>query len=124
LVAVIAPVACEPLVAIDPLQAPEAVQAVALVEDHVNVVLLPLGTLLGLELIVTVGAPTVGEAALTLTVVDWVALPPTPVHVNTYCAVALSGPVVFEPVVAIDPFQAPDPVHAVVFVEFQASVAD
>jgi hypothetical protein len=122
LVAVIAPVACEPLVAIDPLQAPEAVQAVALVADQVNVELPPLGTTLGFELIVTVGG--VALDAPTLMVAAWEALPPTPVHVNIYFAVALSGPVDFEPLVAIDPFQAPEAVQAVVFVDFQTSVAD
>jgi hypothetical protein len=124
LVAVIAPVAFEPLVATEPVQPPDAVQAVALVADQLTVELSPLATLVGLELIVTVGALTVGGAALTVMVADWVALPPAPVHVNTYCAVALSGPVVFEPVVASHPLQAPDAVHAVVFVEFQTSVAD
>jgi hypothetical protein len=39
-------------------------------------------------------------------------------------AVVLSGPVVSEPLVASDPLQAPEAVQAVVFVEFQASVAD
>jgi hypothetical protein len=117
-------VLCVPLIGLVPVHAPEALHAVALVEDQVNVELPPLATLVGLELIATVGALEVGGAPLTVTVADWVALPPAPVHVNTYCAVALSGPVVFEPVVVSDPLQAPDAVHAVVFVEFQASVAD
>jgi hypothetical protein len=53
------------------------VQAVALVEDQVNVELPPLATLVGLERIVTVG-----RAALTVTLADWVALPPVPVQVS------------------------------------------
>jgi hypothetical protein len=68
----------EPLVATDPLQAPEAVQAVALVEDQVNVELPPLDTLLGVALIVTVGALALTGA--TVMEADWVALPPAPVQ--------------------------------------------
>ena len=68
-----------PLVATDPLQAPEAVQAVALVEDQVNVDMPPLDTLLGFELIVMVGAAPLTGA--TVMEADWVALPPAPVQV-------------------------------------------
>jgi len=53
-----------------------------------------------------------------------VALPPTPVQVSTYLAVESSGPVFFDPLVAIDPAHAPEAVHPVLLVEFQASVAD
>jgi hypothetical protein len=62
-VAVSAPVFCEPLVASEPLQPPEAVQDVAFVEDHVKVDAPPLATELGEALSATVGA-----AAVTLTV--------------------------------------------------------
>jgi hypothetical protein len=54
-----------------------------LVADQVNVALPPLATLLGFELIVTVGGVALTGVALTVTVADWVALPPVPVHVNT-----------------------------------------
>ena len=67
----------EPLVATDPDQPPEAVQAVALVELQLSVEALPLATLLGLALSVTVGA-----AALTVTVADWEAVPPEPVQLR------------------------------------------
>ena len=67
----------EPLVATDPDQPPEAVQAVALLELQLSVEALPLATLLGLALSVTVGA-----AALTVTVADWEAVPPEPVHAS------------------------------------------
>jgi hypothetical protein len=78
LVAVVsAAVACEPLVASLPLQPPEATQDVALVEDQVNVDALPLFTVLGLALNVTVGAGWV-----TVTVADCAALPPAPVQVT------------------------------------------
>jgi hypothetical protein len=56
-----------------PDQAPEAVQAVALVADQVNVALLPLVTALGPTLRLTVG---VGD--LIETVADWTAVPPGP----------------------------------------------
>jgi hypothetical protein len=75
--AVSAPVVCEPLAALVPDQAPEAVQEVALLADQVRAELLPLTTLLGLAVKVTVGAGEVTE-----TVVDCDALPPLPVHVS------------------------------------------
>ena len=55
-VAVSAAVVVEPLVASVPLQPPEAVQLVALLEDQLRVELPPLATVLGLALILTVGA--------------------------------------------------------------------
>ena len=61
-----------------PDQPPEAVQAVALLEAHVRVELLPLAIVLGLALMLTV---TVG-LALTDTVADWAALPPAPLQVR------------------------------------------
>ena len=67
----------EPLEASLPLQPPDATQAVALVEDQDNVEALPLVTVLGLALSVTVGAGEVTE-----TVADWEALPPVPVQVR------------------------------------------
>jgi hypothetical protein len=122
-----APVLCVPLTGSDPDHAPEAVQVVALVEDQVSVVPPPLATMLGSELIVTVGAAvTVGPAvpAPTVMVVELAALPPAPVQVSTYLAVARSGPVDCEPLVANDPLHAPEAVHEVVFADFHASVAD
>ena len=50
-----------PLTALVPDQAPEAVQAVAFVDDHVSLELLPLATVLGLAIRVTVGAGAVTE---------------------------------------------------------------
>lgn len=69
--------ACEPLADMVPDQAPEAVQEVALVADHVTVELPPLATVLGLADKVTTGA-----GAVTETVVDCVALAPLPVQVS------------------------------------------
>jgi hypothetical protein len=59
------------------------VQAVALVEDQFNAVLPPLATLLEPTLSDTLGGGGGAAAGLTVTVVDWVPLPPAPVHVKT-----------------------------------------
>jgi hypothetical protein len=64
---------CEPLVALVPDHAPEAVHEVAFVADQVSVELAPLATVLGLADKVTTGAGGVTE-----TVADWFALPPPP----------------------------------------------
>jgi hypothetical protein len=76
--AVSAPVACEPLVALVPVQAPDAVQVVEFVADQDRVEPLPLTTVLGLAAKVTAGA-----GAVTETVADCEALPPVPVQVST-----------------------------------------
>jgi hypothetical protein len=68
---------CDPLAAMLPDQAPEAVHEVALLADQVNVELPPLETVLGLAANVTVGAGEVTE-----TVADCDALPPAPVQVS------------------------------------------
>ena len=73
------PVVCDPLKALEPDHAPEAAQAVAFLDDQDRVAPVPLATVLGLALNVTVA---VGWG-LTVTVVDWTALPPVPVQVNT-----------------------------------------
>ena len=57
---------CEPLVALEPVQAPEAVQEVAFVVDQLKVELLPLAMELGLALRLTV---TVG-VGVTVIVAD------------------------------------------------------
>jgi hypothetical protein len=57
---------------------PEAVHEVALVETQVKVELAPLATVLGLALMLTVAV----GFGLTVTVVDWVALPPVPLQFN------------------------------------------
>jgi hypothetical protein len=72
-----APVDAEPLAGLAPVQAPEAVQEVALAADQLRVELLPLITVLGLEFRLTVGAGDFTE-----TVADCVALPPAPVQVK------------------------------------------
>lgn len=69
----------EPLVALLPVHAPEAVQVVAPVADQVNVLLPPLTMELGFALMVMAGAATVAD---TFTVVDCEAVPPRPVQVR------------------------------------------
>jgi hypothetical protein len=76
-VAVRAGVDCEPAVASEPLQPPEAVQAVALVDDHVNAEVVPLLMVVGFAVRVTAGA-----GAVTDTVADCAALPPLPLQVK------------------------------------------
>jgi hypothetical protein len=73
-----APVDCEPLTALAPDQAPDAVHEVALVDDQLKVEALPLVTVLGLAAKFTVGA-----GAVTDTVSDCEALPPAPVQLRT-----------------------------------------
>ena len=68
LAAVSAPLDCEPLTALVPDQASDAVQLVAFVELHVSVEALPLVTDVGLALRETVGAAGGGGAADTVTV--------------------------------------------------------
>ena len=75
--AVSAVVFCEPLVGSVPFQPPEAVQLVALVEDHVSAEVAPLATRVGLALKLTVGAGVV-----TATVAVCAELPPVPAQVR------------------------------------------
>jgi hypothetical protein len=77
LLALRAPVDWEPLMDFAPDQAPEAMQAVALLDAQVRAELLPLVIVLGLAARATVGAGGVTE-----TVVACVALPPVPVQVS------------------------------------------
>ena len=63
--AVSAPVDCEPLRCLPPDQEPEAAQELALVDDQVSVALLPLATALGAALRLTLGA-----GALMVTIAD------------------------------------------------------
>ena len=71
------PVGCDPVGALVPDHAPEAVQEVASTDDQDRTDALPLAILLGEALSLTVGG-----VALTDTVADCTALPPGPVQVN------------------------------------------
>jgi hypothetical protein len=68
---------CDPLIGLPPDQAPEAVQAVAFAALQLSVELVPLVMVLGVALMLTVGAVDFTE-----TVVDCVALPPAPMQVK------------------------------------------
>jgi hypothetical protein len=114
---VMSEITCEPLVATEPLNAPDAVQLDALVDDQVSVELPPLATLLGLAVKDTVGGLTVTD-----TVVELWAVPPAPVHVRTNLVVAFSATVVWVPLVGSLPVQPFDAVQDVALVEDQVSV--
>jgi hypothetical protein len=106
-----------PLVALVPLQSPEAVHDVAFVELQVSVEAAPLATEVGFAVNVTVGrGPTVTVAVATLLV------PPEPVQVSEYDVVAVRAPVLWLPLVASAPLQPPEAVHDVASVELQVSV--
>ena len=80
-----APVLCVPLVALLPLQPPEAVHEVALVELHVSVEAPPLAIEVGFAVNVTVGAGTTVTVAVATLLV-----PPVPLQVKEYEVVAVS----------------------------------
>ena len=100
-----------------PDQPPEAEHAVAFLVDQVSVEAWPEVTVLGSALSVTAGANPD-----TVTVADWVAVPPAPVQVNSYSVVLESAPVDQVPLVAKAPCQPPEAVHAVAFSELQLRV--
>jgi hypothetical protein len=116
-VALRAPVAFVPLAVREPVQPPDAVQDVALVEAQVNVELPPRATLLGPAL-----KETLGGAAETVTVADCEAEPTAPVHVSMYVVVVVSAAVDVDPPVDSLPLQPPEAVQLVALVDVQASV--
>lgn len=73
-----APVDCDPLVDLLPDHAPEAVHAEAFAVDQLKVDALPLATVLGVALILTLTS----GAGVTVTMADWAAVPPGPAHVK------------------------------------------
>lgn len=112
--AVSAPVDCEPEVPFVPDQPPLAVHDVALVADQVTVELPPFAIVLGLLLKLMVGA-----VCLTETVADCTALPPAPVQDKVYVELAVSAPVDWDPLVAFGPDHPPEAVQAVALVADQ-----
>jgi len=76
--AVRAPVDWEALIDFVPVQAPWAVQELALVLLQVIVAALPEVTVLGFTF-----SDITGDAGVTVTVVDWVADPPGPLQVSS-----------------------------------------
>ncbi len=117
--AVRAPVLAVPLAPFVPLQPPEAVHEVALVELQVKVAVPPLATLVGLADNAAVGTP-----AATVTVTLTAALvPPAPEQVNAYVVLAVRAPVLAVPLAPFVPLQPPEAVHEVAFVELHVKVA-
>ena len=112
-----APVEAVPLVARSPLQPSDAVQVEASVLLHESVALSPLAIVLGLALKVTLGT-----TESTVTVTDWVAVPPGPVQLRSKSVLAVSAPVSCVPLGAIAPFQPPEAVHSVASVLLQVRV--
>ena len=117
MLALSAPVDCDPLVARAPDQPPDAAQLVALVEDHDKVALDPLEMLVGLAL-----SERVGAGADTEIVTDWAALPPAPVQVSVNWVAAVRFPVLCEPLVASLPLQPPEAAQELAFVDAHVSV--
>jgi len=77
-----APVDCEPLVALAPDHAPDAVQVSALVDDQVSVEDPPLATEVGFTASDTVGARGGGGVPETVTVAEALVIPPAPVQIR------------------------------------------
>jgi hypothetical protein len=107
-----APVLCAPLVVLVPLQLPEAVHELALVELHVNVEAPPRATAVGLPDRETVAA---GDTAMAT--VETLLVPPVPLQVIEKDVFAVSGPVLWLPLVALVPLHPPEAVQEVAFVE-------
>ena len=109
---------CEPLVALVPLQPPEAVHEVALVELHVSMEAPPMAMDVGFAVSVTVAtAPDNVTVAVAI-----VLAPPAPLQTNEYDVVAVSAPVLSVPLVALVPLQPPEAVHEVALVELHVSI--
>jgi hypothetical protein len=121
LVAVNAPLDSLPEVALLPVQAPEAVQEVALVDDQVSVDDPPLATDVGFA-----ENDTVGAGGVTVTVADALAAPPDPVQVRANVLVTVSGPVDWPLLLdsALLPDHAPEAVQEVALLDDQVSVED
>ena len=113
-----APVLALPLVGSFPDQPADAVQLLALLDDQLSIADPPLLTVVGLAL-----RPTVGGAE-TLTVTDWLALPPGPLQASVKVVVALNAPVLALPLVGSLPDQPPEAVQLLALVEDQLSIAD
>jgi hypothetical protein len=117
-----APVEAAPLVVLLPDQAPEARQLVALVLDHVSVDALPLATLVGEALSVSIGAG--GGAETAIVALRGLAVPPGPLQVSVNVEFAVSEPVETVPLVALLPDQAPDARQLVALILDHVSVDD
>jgi hypothetical protein len=104
-------------VALPPLQAPDAAQEVASIEDQERVDAAPLLTVLGFAL-----SETVGSGIVTVTLADCEALPPLPLQVRVKVESALSAPLDAEPFRGSLPDHEPEAAHDVAWVDDQLSV--
>jgi hypothetical protein len=111
-VAVSAPVLCEPFGVLLPLQPPVAAHDVAPDEVQLNWALAPLAIGDGVAVSVATGRTSI----VTLTTV---LAPPAPVQVSEYVVLAVSTPVLCEPLNGLLPVHPPDPAQEVAFDEFQ-----
>lgn len=102
-----------------PDHAPDAVHAVALLENHVKVELPPLDTLIGLAL-----RETSGRTPATVTMVDCDAEPPDPVQVRVNVVVFAIARVLNEPLVGSDPLQPPDAAQLCASIALHCSVTE
>jgi hypothetical protein len=115
--AAMAPVLWLPLVGNAPLQPPDAVHEVALVELHVSLEVPPGATIVGFAVKLAVGT------AATVTVVVTIPLvPPAPLQVSEYDELAVMAPVLWLPLVGNAPLQPPEAVHEVALVELHVSL--
>jgi hypothetical protein len=113
-----APVEALPAVALLPVQPPEAVQDVALLEFQDNVAASPVATEAGFTV-----SETVGTGKITVTVALWAAVPPAPAQASANTLVSFSAPVDSVPDNGFAPLQAPDAAQSVAFALLQDSVA-
>src|SRR5690349_1211099 len=90
-----APVLWLPDVAFVPLQPPDAVHEVALVEDQLSVLLPPLTTDVGDAAMETVGTGV--ELRIETVVLARAVVPPEPVQVSVYVVADVSAPVLADP---------------------------
>ena len=107
-----------------PLQAPLALQLVALLDDQERVATAPLATLAGEADNDTVGAGVGGGgAAVTITLALWLADPPAPIQVSVnVLLVAVSAPVPALPVTGRLPLQPLLAIQLVALVDDQDNV--
>jgi hypothetical protein len=116
LFAVSAAVVSVPLGDFVPLQAPDALHAVAFRELQVSTEVPPDATETGLLSSVTVGTTfTVTEAGLLV--------PPAPLQVKENVVLLVSAPVLTEPLGAWAPLHPPEPVQVVALLELQVNIA-
>ncbi len=116
----IGPTSWLPDVDLLPDQAPPAVHEVALVDDQVSVEEVPATTVDGTAVNEIVGS----GAGATVTVTDWLALPPAPVQPRTKVLVAVRLLRSSLPEVAFAPDQSPEALQELALLDDQLSVEE